>query len=410
MINAKDSLVSLIGVITGQVAIFLCVFLIGRWRGPEVLGQFNYLLALATFGGSMLAFRYELACVNDSPRESFNAFINALALCLAVVAVIVLATAVAGRPDWYVVEIYALASFVQMAAATYFNSLRWYGWIALSRVAINASFLAYLLLGFVCAPCRSGDVFEWYAGLTAVVAAAMAAAIVVSGYRAGYSFRVTRRFFVQNRRFAVYILPSTICASVVTYALSIVIPRWFDAASAGYFAAAYRLGFFPVSLIGQSLGGVFRRDALAAMARGDAGNALPRVYAVYARALAMLAALYAAAGLVLFAPLVRFFFGENWQGAIDLYYCLMPLFTLQMIYLPLAQIFLAARAQRADFLFQLTCGVCLMGALYVTKLMGLSVQASVSVFSLSGAMLMMLGIALTYRVLNVSVSRSRAAA
>jgi hypothetical protein len=69
--------------------------------------------------------------------------------------------------------------------------------------------------------------------------------------------RVNLAFFGANVRFAMFILPSTICGSVLTYSLAIIIPRWFDAESAGYFAAAYRIGFFPVSLIAQSLGGVF---------------------------------------------------------------------------------------------------------------------------------------------------------
>ena len=71
---------------------------------------------------------------------------------------------------------------------------------------------------------------------------------------------------------------------------------------------------------------------------------------------------------------------------------------------------ISTRAQRIDFLFQLTCGVCLAGALGVARLMNLSAPASVQVFSLTGAVLMAAGIALTYRVLDTNLSRSRALA
>lgn len=97
MINPRDSVVSLAGVVIGQIALFASIFVIGRRFGPESLGHFNYLLALATFGGTLLAFRYELACVDDDPRESFNAFVNVTALGLAVVAVSVAAIGIADR-------------------------------------------------------------------------------------------------------------------------------------------------------------------------------------------------------------------------------------------------------------------------------------------------------------------------
>jgi O-antigen/teichoic acid export membrane protein len=117
-----------------------------------------------------------------------------------------------------------------------------------------------------------------------------------------------------------------------------------------------------------------------------------------------------AGGLLLFAPLVNLFFGESWRGSVGFYHSLMPLFALQLVYVPLSQIFLATRAQRIDFLFQLTCGVCLAGALGIARLMNLSAPTSVQVFSLTGAALMAAGIALTYRVLDTNVSRSGALA
>ncbi|AIO37905.1 translocase [Burkholderia latens] len=410
MINPRDSLVSLAGVVAGQIALFVCIFVIGRRFGPESLGHFNYLLALATFIGTLLALRYELACVDDVPGESFNAFVNVTMLSVAVVAGVTALLAIAGRGDLYPVSAYALATFVQLAAGSYLNSLRRYGWIALSRVVVNGAFLAGLMLSLACDACAHVDVFALYTWVSVAVSIVMAVAILLSGYRSGYSFRLSREFFVRNRRFALYILPSTLCASVLTYALSIAIPHWFDAQSAGYFAAAYRLGFFPVSLIAQSVGGVFRRDAIGAMARADAGTTVPRVYRIYARALTALAAIYLAGGLVLFAPLVNLFFGESWRGSVGFYHSLMPLFALQLIYVPLSQIFLAARAQRIDFLFQLTCGVCLAGALCIARLMDLSAATSVQVFSLTGTVLMAAGIALTYRVLGTSLSAPRAVA
>ncbi|MDE1180422.1 oligosaccharide flippase family protein [Paraburkholderia sp.] len=410
MIRVKDSVVSMAGVVTGQIALFLCISLIGRLRGPEALGQFNYLLALGTFAGTLLAFRFELACVTDSPRQSFSALANVMALSSAVMIVAVVATSASGHADLYAVEAYAFACFIQQATGSYLNSLRRYGWIAASRVVVNGSFLVSLVVANLNHAIGLVDVFETYTIVNCAVSAVMLVAVVVHGRRHDYPFNLSRHFFFENARFAKYILPSTLCGSVLTYSLAIIIPRWFDAESAGYFAAAYRLGFFPVSLIGQSLGGVFRRDAIGAIARDDADTALPKVFVAYAKSLAILGLFYAVCGGLLFAPLVQIFFGGRWHGASTFFYDLIPLFAFQMIYVPLSQIFLATREQRIDFAFQLTCGVVLIGVLSAAKAMNLSVQSSVQMFSLAGAALMILGVTLTYRVMSVNAIRLRAVA
>src|SRR6266702_3380006 len=400
MLRLRDSVVSMAGVVAGQIALFLCISLIGRLQGPEALGHFNYLLALGTFSGTLLALRFELACVTDSPRQSFSAFINVMALSCGVTAIAMIVTLLNAHGELLIIGGYAFACFVQLAAGSYLNSLRRYELIAASRLLVNLSFLLCLIAALGFKTIGSLDVFAIYTAINLVLSAGMLTGVLLHGRRHRYSFALSRRFFADNVRFAKYILPSTICGSVLTYALAIVIPRWFDAESAGYFAAAYRLGFFPVSLIGQSLGGVFRRDAIGAVARHDAASMLPKVFLTYARSLALLALGYAVGGALLFAPLVRLLFGARCTGASGFFYALIPLFAFQMIYVPLSQIFLATREQRVDLSFQLSCGVVLIGVLFVAKAMNLSVHSSVQVFSLAGTVMMILGVMLTFRVMN----------
>lgn len=400
VVNPRDSVVSLCGIIIAQLAMFVCVYLLGHWHGQGALGRFNYWLAIGSFTSSILAFRFELACADDQPSASFSAFIHSSVMAVAVVLAALPIIYLLGDPEYYVITLFSLASFIQIAASLYYNSLRSYGKVALPRTAINVLFVGYLVFDHFRAQSDDSDPFVWYSWISAGVALLMVISIVRSARKEGFSFRISKRFFVENRRFAIYILPSTVCESLVSSALAVVIPRWYGVESAGYFAVAYRLGFFPVSLIGQSLGGVFRRDALAAISEDGQGMELRKVYAIYARTLTALGALYALGGGLLFAPLVRLTFGSSWHPTIELFFRLLPWFTLQIIFLPLAQIFLAARVQRTHFLFQFTSCVGLLATMYLTRMAGLPVQECVWAFSLSATALTILGIALTYRAVN----------
>ncbi|MEW9582378.1 oligosaccharide flippase family protein [Paraburkholderia sp. DGU8] len=401
-INPRDSVVSLCGVVIAQLAMFVCVYLLGHWHGQGTLGRFNYWLAIGSFTSSVLAFRFELACADDQPSASFSAFIHSSLMAVAVVLAALPVIYLLGDREYYIIALFSLASFIQIAASLYYNSLRSYAKVAIPRTAINVLFVGWLVFDHFRAQPDGSDPFVWYSWISAGVVLVMVISIVTGAKKQGFSFHISRRFFVDNRRFAIYILPSTVCESLVSSALAVVIPRWYGVESAGYFAVAYRLGFFPVSLIGQSLGAVFRRDALAAISEDGRGMELRRVYATYARTLTALGALYALGGALLFAPLVRLTFGPSWHETIELFFRLLPWFTLQIIFLPLAQIFLAARAQRTHFLFQFTSCLGLCATMFLTRVAGLPVQECVQAFSLSAAILTILGIALTYRAVNAN--------
>ncbi|MEP9326793.1 oligosaccharide flippase family protein [Paraburkholderia phymatum] len=406
MTMLKDSVISMMGVVAGQISLFFCVSLIGRFQGPAVLGHFNYLLACGTFVGTLLAFRYELACVSDSPRYSFNAFIHVTLLSVVVVIVAVCVTLAMSHVEVLAVEACAFAYFTQQAAGAYLSSLRRYDIIAASRLAINGVFLLSLLAEECFGTLDRTDAFGMYCVINVMVASALLVGILLHGRHRDYRAQVAFSFFSENSRFAAFILPSTLCGSVMTYSLAITIPHWFGAESAGYFAAAYRLGFFPVSLTAQSVGSVFRRDLIGALARENAATLLHQVFMTYARYLAVIALVYAAGGALLFAPLVRIFLGARWHGASAFFYEMIPLFAVQLMYMPLSQVFLATRGQRIDFLFQLGCGVVLSATLFTVHLMRLSVLPSIRAFSVAGVTMMLVGLMLTVQVVKRAAAPS----
>ncbi|MCS6498390.1 translocase, partial [Burkholderia thailandensis] len=104
-------LLACVGVASGRIPLFGGSSLSGRFELPEAFGRLPYLPALATFAGTPLARRYELAFVSDSPADSFNAFVNGMALGAAVVTAGGAAVFIAGRADPYVVAGYGCRVF-----------------------------------------------------------------------------------------------------------------------------------------------------------------------------------------------------------------------------------------------------------------------------------------------------------
>ncbi|MFM0091295.1 translocase [Paraburkholderia sediminicola] len=402
MIKLKDSAISLVGVMAGQVTFFACVTLLGRQYGPSSLGHFNALLAIGTLAGTLLAMRYELACVSDNAAMSFEALVHALAV--ASVTTIVGATAVVlwGHPAYWNVCLFALAYFIQTIVGHYFNSLRRYALIALSRVLVNPVFAAYLAFaqhlhgGF--------DVFSGYAILNAVAAVCFLGAVFFHGAKHGYLCRPRLEFFREHVRYAKFILPSTLCSSVLLYSLSIAIPAWYSTEQAGYFAAAYRFGFFPVSLIGQSIGGVFRRDAIQAVSESQQTSALKYVFAFYGRWLLVIGSCYAIFGSLLFGSVINIVFGVKWDGAVAFFYVMLPLFVLQTMYVPLSQIFLVTRKQFLDFSIQLGLAASLLSTLFLVHLLKMPVQKAIFDFSMVASAGSLVAIILVVRAAGFEIN------
>jgi O-antigen/teichoic acid export membrane protein len=400
MIRIRDSLISIVGVVTAQALLFLCIVLMGRERGPEILGQFNYLVAIGTLTGTLLALRYELACVSDDPETSYHSMIHVLLLGAGMALIAAVFLWFFDLSQFFLVELYAIAVFVTNLAGAYLNSLRRYELIALARIAVNSGFAIFLVSKI--SNWREIDPFFAYTVISTLIGLLVLVCTVVHGRREGYKTRFELAFYTKNRRFVAYIFPATIFGSVMTYALAIAVPAWYGAKEAGYFAAAYRLGSSPVSLIGQSIGGVFRRDALGAVDRSSSGNRLYSVYRLYARSLVAVSLTYSIFGLVLFKPVTTIFLGHQWDGAHKFFYFLIPLFAMQILYVPLSQVFLAVRKQKLDFLFQLSSGSVLITTLYAMHMLDFSAQGSVGIFSITGAIVTTFGVVMTARAANSS--------
>ncbi|HHD2910353.1 TPA: lipopolysaccharide biosynthesis protein, partial [Klebsiella quasipneumoniae] len=383
MIKIKDSIISLFGVAISQSIFFICIWFIGRNFGAEELGSFNYNLSLGMFLGSIFVFRYELTCVSDNSNYSLKSLFKIVVLSSFVAVLLLIVILLSRKEEYFIVVLFSLSFIWQQTIVHYMNSLRSYSIIAGMRTVINVLFLVFILL--LIQPIKSTiDIFDIYAfTYLAVCVFSIFLIIKVYKYKLSSDELSFFSFLKENYRYPIYIFPSTLCASVTTYAMSILLPIWFGTMTAGFFALAYRVGFFPVSLIAQSIGGVFRRDMLAAVNTENSSIKCKEVYIIYAKWLLLLSLIYGVAGMVLFKPCVEFFFGVEWVDSISYYVYMIPLFCAQIIYIPLSQSFLAFKKQKMDFKINFMMAVMLLIVLSFAKKINLSAFDVVFCFSMT---------------------------
>lgn len=405
MVRVKDSIVSLAGVLSAQIVLFGAVSFLGKHYGPSVLGQFNSYMAFGMLVGTVLGLRYELACVDPDPRKCLVALSNSVALAAVGAAALLCILWGVGRFEYVSVVAYAAAFFLSQAVSLTLNGLRKYYLIAASRVLVNSVFFLFVL---VSSPSylTSETTLLFLSAVTFAVCGAMALK-VFKDEKVVFA-APSLRFFFDNQRFPKFTLPGTLLGSVVNYSLPIVIPVWYGGEAAGYFAIAYRFGYFPISLIAQSLGGVIRRDAMSALSDESDGHSLENVLLQYLKVLLVMLLGYVLFFVLFFRSAIVWYFGEQWATSADIFIAMIPLFAVQFIYIPMSQVFLATGHQKADFIVQVASFCILLGSLLISRLMGFELVQMIHFFSASGAAVLLLGLFLVRRaVMQPHVSGSK---
>lgn len=384
--RVHDALKGFSGTILNQAALFACIAYVGYQYGSSTLGVFNYLLSLAMFLGTISGLRYDLACVVASPQDSIYGSVH-VAIVGAFVCFLVFLLSSIYNTLPYSVSVFAYAFLLHTLIGTYYNSAQSYHNILLPRMLSAAAFLFILLISTTSS--RSGnDVFQMYAYSSIIVGIAMSVYIL---YHNRARFQFNSSFYVRNRRFPLYTLPATLCNSVFNYALPIVFPIWFGAEASGHFAIAYRFGFFPISLCAQSIGGIIRRQSIAAI-HSDAGHlSFRRLVYGYFVALVLLSIGYVSAIFLLWTLGRRVIGTGEWVGALDLVVCMMPMFVGQLVFMPMSQTFLVTKAQSTDLLIQLINAIALMLSLAACFYLKLNAFETVLIFSIVGMTIMLLG-------------------
>jgi O-antigen/teichoic acid export membrane protein len=391
-VNLKHSFVSVAGVVSSQATNFLSILLIGKLCGPAALGQFSQLTAVALFVGSIVGLRLEFACMASDRESAVRAFASSTVVAFAISCAGATAAFVAGQFDYVCAVALAFGAFLQQALGAALTSERKYTTIAILRVFPNAAFIVYLaiLAALARSECEGSDIFATY-GLIFVVSSIVPAVVyLIDGHKAIPDGIV--KFSPIQLRYARFGFPITSLNSIVIYSTAIVMPMLFGNRQAGIFALAYRVGYFPASLMAQSLGAVFRRDLIdfhESLRSGGATRNPTRAFLFLLTPISagLVAACYAGLSLI-----VHLKMGDQWDGSLSTYLVLLPYFILMSIYASMAQVFIVFNRQKIELIIQACNAAIILAIFALVALMHIRFFYATMLLSASGAIVSLMGI------------------
>ncbi|MDJ1158992.1 oligosaccharide flippase family protein [Chelatococcus sp. SYSU_G07232] len=360
--SARDVAILVGGAIVAQGLPALLSPVLTRLYSPAEFGQYSLVSALAAFIAVGLTGRFELAI--PLPRSDWRArnLVYAALLLAAVLAAVLLALALL----WHVLAGRTLA----------------YGWSSTAAaIAITAFFIAaYQTLSYFLirlgrfrqmSLARMGQAVTWLGiaiplglagvsgGLTLGYLAGWAAAAVLAllqllprlrslpGARLGHVAATVRRY----RDHAVHgAVPAMLDSASLSIPM-VVLFLYHTTADVGQFNLTRQVAYAAPALLSTAVSQVFLRRISVLTAEGRPTTAL---FLTTARKLALVAAIYLAAVLLLAKPAITFLFGEAWHVVGDYALILAPSHAVRLVATPLSLALVATGRMRTLAMWQVS--------------------------------------------------------
>ncbi|OLL31193.1 hypothetical protein BTH42_13390 [Burkholderia sp. SRS-W-2-2016] len=409
IVNVKHSVLSIAGVFLSQIASFVAIILIGKFCGPDELGYFSQLTAIGFFAGSLLGLRLDVACMAADRKQVVHALVSSIGVATALAVLLSGAAVLSGHKTYALTVLLAAGVFFQQALSQALASERKYANIAAQRAFPNLAFtILFIVLVAASGHGWSGsEVFALYSLL--FLASAVPPLLLYLFDARSLLSRECFRFSRLQLDYAKFSLPATLLQSIVIYSIAMLMPLVFAPHDAGVVALAYRVGYFPASLLGQSLGTVFRRDLIDFVGRGNAANERNPV-ASFSMILIPLTVVLLLAGYVGLALIINFKMGDLWQPSLHIYLLFMPYFLSMALFGTLAQVFTVFRRQKFDVVFQTMNAASIFVIFGATSIFKLDLMLVLSLLSVSGTLVASMGIYYAYDVARGGVRRNPKAA
>jgi O-antigen/teichoic acid export membrane protein len=216
--------------------------------------------------------------------------------------------------------------------------------------------------------------------------------------------RRLRALLAHNHRYPLFSLPSEMISQVSMQLPAYALTALGAGSELGAFGRARGLVALPITLVGASIGQVFRQRAAEEQRR------VGHCRSVYVKTFVALSSVSIPAGLFLWlsAPwLFRVFLGPNWVEAGRFAQILAPMLILRMITAPLANMFNFTGAQRDGFIL-MTCGFALIAlAVGTAILLQRSPQDIVAAYSWAYCVLYLSFLVRSFILSGRRISRAR---
>jgi len=389
-VNIRHSLISVTGVIASQGTSFLSIIMIGKFCGPDELGDFSYLTAIGLFLGSVIGLRMEMACMATDRRAAASAVVSSSAVALVIATVLTVATVAAGHWRYLPSIALALGVFFQQALSLALASDRAYTRIAFVRAVPNGAFLIFVAMWILMltGECRDISVSTVYGAIFLALTLFPLCHYIA---RAMPALKGEVTLLSESQiSYARYALPITILNSVVIYATAIIMPLVFKREDAGIFALAYRIGYFAASLLSQSLGPIFRRDLMDYRAGRFGVQKNPAV--AFTVLLAVVSSIMVLVSYIGLRVVVDFQMGKVWEASKSVYLLLVPYFVLMAIFGSVAQVFIVFDRQRIDLILQ-SANVALIFAVFgAVQVLRIDFMQAVALLSMASSAVACIGV------------------
>jgi O-antigen/teichoic acid export membrane protein len=359
--NYKKSIIVLMsGSAAAQAIPIMISPILTRLYSPKEFGVLALYLSLSAVLSVFASGRYDLALIEPAQDTDARGLLFAglwltIVFCLVLSAILAVAapalTQLLGSPDaasWLSFVPLTVFSMSCLSLFTYWlNRRKNFKGMNASRI-LNSIGIAGLSLGFAFTHLKPQGLLLGY----------MLGQLLTVGYQWVAHMQQERKqsradaWFVMREyvRYPKFLIPSTLAGTVAAESPIVLLTRFFDTAVSGLFSFVNRVTVSPMSIIGNSVGEVYRvRAAERFQQHGECRQ-------IFLRHAAMLAAAGVIPWLVLFfwgPALFSFVFGAQWREAGEMATFLSFVVWFQLVSSPLSYTITFNRSQHLDLYLQI---------------------------------------------------------
>lgn len=377
----RSFFISSSGTLIAQLIIFFSLPLIAELWGAEKFGLYSTGVSIGVIVSTMLVFRLELIILNDD-KDVSKGYLNCI-IKLSIVSafLIFLCVSFFSLHEYMLPIFYGFSLLIFNSVILFLTVDRKYLQISFLRILSNATFV-FLALFFLI------DINLIIYHLISLLIISTITLFILN--RDVYNLNISFfKLISHGKKYIYHTFPASICNAACLNSMPIVIPFLYGVEKAGVFFLAYKTIVFPVGIIGQSLGSIFRRELLVKNISSLQVRKVTLNTLFLSTSLSLIFVLFVFSA---YKFVVLYYFGDGWKGVLDIYSYILFLSAFMMIYAPLGHIFLCSGQQKIDLYFNVFKALAITGFYLSTLFNDYSYISFVMYFSFTMSFCYLIGI------------------